>query len=344
MPVTSPPARPTARPPLAPGSVSLRVYPVSDEPRAAIAGARAQAIMAEAVGFDGCMVSEHHGGFPNYFPNPIQVASWLLESTERIWCAPCPLVLPLRPTSQVIEDAAWAALRYGGRFGLGLAAGALPVDFDLAGVPFGERNARFRAALAEVVAHLAPQRRGERQPRGSPLDGDPAVGARPEVPMVVAAQSRAAAERAARLGVGVLFDSLQSPSWLAELASVYRAAGGAGPVVGIRRVAIGPEPRQHMERQRQRYLGYAPDAARAHWDPDDGLLAGEHPGELADRLVAFAAQTGCDSVDLRVFLAGMTIGEVLDQVEHLGEGVLGPLRSAWARTAAPAGPDDGAAT
>ena len=37
-----------------------------------------QAKLAEEAGFDGLMTSEHHGGFPGYLPNPLQMAGWLL--------------------------------------------------------------------------------------------------------------------------------------------------------------------------------------------------------------------------------------------------------------------------
>ena len=78
--------------PFAPGSVSLRLYP-HNELRApeVVEELRAQARAAEAAGFDGVMVSEHHGGFAGYLPNPIQTAGFLLDATERVWVAPCPV-------------------------------------------------------------------------------------------------------------------------------------------------------------------------------------------------------------------------------------------------------------
>ena len=91
--------------------------------------------MALAGGFDGVMTSEHHGGFAGYLPNPLQIASFVLEENPSGWAAPCPLLLPLRPTAQVAEEIAWLDARHPGRVGLGVAAGALPLDFEVMGVP-----------------------------------------------------------------------------------------------------------------------------------------------------------------------------------------------------------------
>jgi alkanesulfonate monooxygenase SsuD/methylene tetrahydromethanopterin reductase-like flavin-dependent oxidoreductase (luciferase family) len=74
--------------PLARGSVSLRIYPLDLPPGAIVADVQEQARLAEEAGFDGCMVAEHHGGFPNYLPNPLLAATWILEATQRMWAAP----------------------------------------------------------------------------------------------------------------------------------------------------------------------------------------------------------------------------------------------------------------
>src|SRR5919206_4125123 len=96
--------------PFAPGSVSLRLYPHNELSATAIVDElRAQAAVAEEHGFDGVMTSEHHGGFPRYLPNPLQVAGWLLEGMASGWAAPCPLLLPLRPPAMVAEEIAWLA-------------------------------------------------------------------------------------------------------------------------------------------------------------------------------------------------------------------------------------------
>jgi alkanesulfonate monooxygenase SsuD/methylene tetrahydromethanopterin reductase-like flavin-dependent oxidoreductase (luciferase family) len=147
-----PPAtEPPALKPLGRGSVSLRIYPLDLPPRQIVTDLALQALLAEEAGFDGCMFAEHHGGFPNYLPNPLLAATWALEGTNRIWAAPCPLLLPLRPVTQVVEDLVWSHHRFPGRVGVGVGAGSFPVDFDMAGVPLAELFPRYRQALAVLT-------------------------------------------------------------------------------------------------------------------------------------------------------------------------------------------------
>ena len=88
------------------------------------------------------MTSEHHGGFPGYLPNPLQMAAFILDESPLGWAAACPLLLPLRPTAMVAEEVAWLAARHPGRVGLGVAAGALPLDFEAMDRPAGLGRAR----------------------------------------------------------------------------------------------------------------------------------------------------------------------------------------------------------
>lgn len=286
---------------------------------------REQACMAEAAGFDGCMTSEHHGGFANYLPNALIGATWALDATERIWAAPCPLVLPLRPVSQTVEDLAWTHHRYPGRLGVGVCAGALPVDFELAGVPFGEAFPRYRAALLELVEALTGRAAG-------PLAADPAVAALPPmaVPVVAAVQAPVSAARAGALGIGVLYDSLQTIEHTAELSAAHREAlasepGRSAVRILIRRVWIGPPPTEAVSAQMARYEGYAPDRARAHW-ADDALIAGRDGREVAEGVHRAMVDGDCDAVNLRVFLAGLSPAQVAEQIERHGEETLPRLR------------------
>jgi len=308
-------------PPFAKGSISLSVYPGDLPPAAVVEDMRAQARLAEAVGFDGCMTSEHHGGFPNYLPNPLLAATWLLEATERIWAAPCPLVLPLRPVTQVVEDVAWTHHRFPGRVGVGVAAGALPVDFEMAGVPFEEMFARHRAALATLAAAFAGRAEG-------PLAAEPAVASLRggEVPVVAAVQADKTVRRAADLGVGVIFDSIQAVERTRRLADAYVDAGGTGPRILIRLCWIGPRPTENVDAQMARYRGYASSRAQAQWGSDE-YVVGADGAEVAQRLHDVLTRSGCDVLNLRVFLAGLAATAVHEQIAALGEQALPVLRS-----------------
>ena len=307
-------------PPVGSGSVSLRLYPHDGPATEAVALLRSEAGAAERAGFDGVMISEHHGGFAGYLPNPVLACSFALDATAAIWAAPCPMVLPIRPTTQVSEDLAWLAAAFPGRVGAGFCAGGLAMDFEMAGVDF-ERNAEiFKGALPAVVGAL----RGE---AAAPLADDPAIGERAgsPVPAVSAVASPAAARRAAALDIGVLYDSLQTVERTRRLSDEYRAAGGRAAVVAIRRVWVGPPPTASAEVQMERYRGYAPTAAIQHWGADE-LISADDGIELAQAVAAFLTAGGCDAVNLRIHLAGLAPAQITEQVERHGAETLPELR------------------
>src|SRR6201992_2763461 len=141
--------------PFAAGSVSLRLYPHNELPAHAIVRELCdQAALALGLGFDGVMTSEHHGGFAGYMAQPLQMATFILEESATGWAAAAPLLLPLRPTALVAEEVAWLQARHPGRVGVGVAAGALPLDFEVAGVRQAEAIDRFKAGLPRLVAML----------------------------------------------------------------------------------------------------------------------------------------------------------------------------------------------
>jgi alkanesulfonate monooxygenase SsuD/methylene tetrahydromethanopterin reductase-like flavin-dependent oxidoreductase (luciferase family) len=288
----------------------LRLYPHLELPvEDAVAELGRQGRAAVGAGFDGVMTSEHHNGFAGYLPNPLQAAGWLLDEMPSGWAAPCPLLLPLRPAALVAEEVAWLAARFPGRVGVGLAAGSLPGDFVALGVPQAGAASRFAAGLALVAAAL----RGE---DAGPLRGDPAVDRcrRHPVPVLSAANSPAAARRAAAYGTGLLFDSLSSTERCRDLVEVYRANGGPGPVVLIRRAWVGEPPEEQLARQVDVYRGYAPSSAQAHWS-EDQVARGVDAAAVADAVAGAVEAAGADAVNLRVHVPGLRPDVVRAQID-----------------------------
>lgn len=313
-------------PPFAAGSISVRLYPHNDLSAPMIVEElRAQAALAVEHGFDGVMTSEHHAGFHGYLPNPLQIAGFCLDAMPRGWAAPAPLLLPLRPPALVAEEVAWLAARFPGRVGLGVASGALPADFEVMGLTMHDLAARFAAGLEEVAGML-----GGHAPRG--LAGDAAVDAcvTNPIPVVSAAMGFTAVRRAACFGVGLLFDSLSTPERCRELTDAYRDAGGDGPCVLIRRAWLGEPPRARVDDQVDVYRSYTPASAQASWGADE-LVDATDPSSVAMGLADAARRAGCDSLNLRVHVPGVGPGEARDQIERLGDEVLGALRTALHR-------------
>ena len=315
--------------PLSAGSISLRVYPHVDlSAEEVVRELRDQAVLAVRAGFDGVMTSEHHGGFAGYMPNPLQAAGWLLEAMPTGWAAPCPLLLPLRPPALVAEEVAWLAARFPGRVGVGLAAGSLEADFDIMGLARDDLTSRFATGLAAVAGALGGTETGL-------LVGDPAIArcARDPVPVVSAAMSDAAVRRAARLGVGLLFDSLSTPQRIRELSDTYRQAGGDRSCVLIRRAWVGLPPMAQVDRQVSRYRSYASPGAQAHWQGEQLWAAGD-AATLAEELATVAVRAGVDALNLRVHVPGVSPTTARDQIAAMGD-VVAALHRRRAEGSAP---------
>ena len=305
--------------PFATGSVSIRLYPHTGLDAGAMLGElTTQATLALGAGFDGVMVSEHHGGLAGYLPQPLQAATFVLEQAPTGWVAAAPLLLPLRPVGLVAEEVAWLAARHPGRVGVGVAAGARHVDYRAGEVDPGDAVPRFKAELPRLVAML----RGEEL---DALDGDPALATcrHHPVPVLSAAMSVVAARRAAHAGAGLLFDGMTAPVRVAALTAAYRAAGGTQPTVLVRRVWIGPVRSDLVHAQRAVYDALSGDPARFG---DDQTVTGTEPDDVAERLRAVQAEAGADALNLRVHLPGLSPAEVRAQIDALAASVVPALR------------------
>ncbi len=305
--------------PFARGSISLRLYPHNDlDASGIIAELSEQARLGLAGGFDGVMTSEHHGGVGGYIPNPLQMASFILEDSPTGWAAPCPLLLPLRPTAMVAEEVAWLAARHPGRVGLGVGSGAMALDFESMGVELSESVPSFKRELPSIVAMLQG-----RDLRG--LDGDKAFQRCQEfpVPVLSAAVSLTAARRAGRVGAGVILEGMSDPAKVAALCQAFDEAGGTEAKVLVRRVWLGESNRAVIDNQRRFYAekgnGNLPFG-------DDQTLASTDPVELAERIVAIQRDTGVDAINLRIHLPGIAAEAVRDQIAGLTESVLPAMR------------------
>jgi alkanesulfonate monooxygenase SsuD/methylene tetrahydromethanopterin reductase-like flavin-dependent oxidoreductase (luciferase family) len=262
------------------------------------------------------MTAEHHGGLPGYLPNPLQLAGFLLDAMPHGWAAPSPLLLPLRPAALVIEEIAWLAARFPGRVGLGVAAGALELDFEIMDTTMDDLTGRFEAALVIVAAAL----RGDAP---EALRADPAVArcATDPIPLLSAAASITAARRAARVGAGLMFDSLVRPTRVRELVDAYRRDGGEGDCVLVRRAWLGELPRAAFDNQVNVYRGYASTDTPAHWGEDE-IALGSHANEVAEQLVESCRVAGATALNLRVQVPGIAPDVAREQIVALGTEVL----------------------
>jgi alkanesulfonate monooxygenase SsuD/methylene tetrahydromethanopterin reductase-like flavin-dependent oxidoreductase (luciferase family) len=302
--------------PFGPGSFSFGLHAVDGAGGPAQAAALVeQARAAEAAGFDGVTMSEHHGGFPGYLPQPLMVASWVLAATDRLWSGPAPYLLNLRNPVLVAEELAWLAARHPGRVGAVFAPGYAKSDFDLLGVDFADRPRRFAAALDVLLATL----RGE-----TAAAADPAIAAWAAAPgpVLSAANSTAAVRRAAARGTGVFFPGGETRERMRTLIDRYRDAGGPGPVVKIRTLWMGePPPGALEERDRLYREAAAASGMRQATGFAEPFAYGED-ARILEEVATDMTTLGIDGMNIRLYLAGVGHAALLEQIARFGETVL----------------------
>ena len=268
------------------------------------------------------MTSEHHGGFAGYMAQPLQMASFVLAEHATGWAAAAPLLLPLRSTALVAEEVAWLQARHPGRVGLGVAAGALPLDFEAAGVNQADssiasnRNSRDWSRCSAARTWAARRRPGApRLPARS--------GSGPQ-------RSRVGCRRRSSRPVWRRdpYGRNVATSRLARLTRAFDEAGGEGSKVLIRRVWLGRLPSGLIEGQRAVYESYAATSSFG----EDQTIATDEPEEMVERLAATMREVGADALNLRVQLPGMTPEHVREQIEQIGSTVVQPLKKIWPST------------
>jgi alkanesulfonate monooxygenase SsuD/methylene tetrahydromethanopterin reductase-like flavin-dependent oxidoreductase (luciferase family) len=310
--------------PFAPGSVSLGLHTIERrDARGQAEAIVAQAQAAEAAGFAGVTLSEHHGSFPGYLGQPLLAATWILAETATIWAGPAPYLLGLRNPALVAEELAWTGARFPGRVGAAFASGYARSDFDLLGASFVDRGARFGPDLRALLERLRDTR-----------DGDPAVeawAAEPG-PILTAANSRPGVRTAAEIGAGLLLPGGNAPERYRELIGHYRDRDGRGPVVKIRQIWMGAPPPGALEARDGVYQRAATASMRQARGFAEPFLHGSDERVL-EQLASDAEVFGLDAMNIRFHLAGIPHEAVLEQIERFGATVLPRLGLSLAATA-----------
>ncbi len=203
--------------------------------------------IAEEVGFDGILVSDHlfypekleskypysADGVPGFtpetaWPDPFALVGAMSSVTQRLRFATMVYILPLRNPLEVAKATATLDLLSGGRFILGVGAGWMKEEFDQLGIDFRTRGARLDESI-EVLRKLWAGGMVEHHGRifdFPRLQMSPAP--RQSVPIFVGGVSEAALRRTARSADGWLgngSDPAEAARILGELARLRREAG-----------------------------------------------------------------------------------------------------------------------
>jgi alkanesulfonate monooxygenase SsuD/methylene tetrahydromethanopterin reductase-like flavin-dependent oxidoreductase (luciferase family) len=214
----------------------------------------AEAQAAEASGWDGCFITEHHQQPDGYLPNPLLMAGLVGMKTQRIKVGTCVLLLPLHHPVHVAEDCATVDLATKGRLILSVGVGYQPPDFDAFEVAIGERARRTEEAL-EVVRLGWKGKRFSFEGKHFHLKDvliSPAPHQPSGPPIWMAAWTPPGLRRAASLADGWIADPVQSLPIIKGFAQRYRdEAGKLGhrPFICLMRDAVIAESMAEAEVQ-----------------------------------------------------------------------------------------------
>jgi probable F420-dependent oxidoreductase len=204
-------------------------------------GAIEAAQAAEAAGFESLWTVEHvvypddYGSAYPYsadgkmpavpstpIPDPLIWLAYVAGATSTIRLATGILILPQRNPVVLAKELATLDELSGGRMELGIGVGWLREEFDALGVPWERRGARtddYIRAMRALWASDGASHKGEFASFDKVSSNPkPAQGS---IPIVIGGHSRAAAERAGRLGDG-FFPGRGTPSELTETMDIVR--------------------------------------------------------------------------------------------------------------------------
>lgn len=202
-----------------------------------------QVVLADALGYDYAWFAEHHAHIHlGHLPCPLLLALHLASQTSHIQLGTAVICLNMHNAIEVAEQVAVADLLSEGRISPGFGSGSTPEELDLYGLPSVDaatRHASFAESLRiirQVWAGEGPRKADEVGPQYGP----PLPVARPDLSARswVAANSREAAEIAARGGHNMMFSFLRTPEQYAVLREAYVQAGGTGRVAANRPVYV----------------------------------------------------------------------------------------------------------
>ncbi|MBT2364627.1 LLM class flavin-dependent oxidoreductase [Streptomyces sp. ISL-10] len=210
------------------------------------------AAYADDRGIDTIQTEEHHGAANNWLPSPFVLAGAILGTTRRIAVTVSAAIGPLHDPLRLAEDIAVLDLLGRGRLVTVAGIGYRPEEYERAGVDWDRRGALQDELLETLLAAWTGE---EFAYRGRTVRVTPRPYTQPHPLLLVGGSSRAAARRAARLGLP-FFPSAHLP----ELEAYYHQ----------RRVEHGTEGFCMMPARSTPLLHIAEDPDRA-W-----ALYGEH--------------------------------------------------------------------
>ncbi|MCB1686450.1 MAG: LLM class flavin-dependent oxidoreductase [Pseudomonadales bacterium] len=280
-------------------------------------GLAAQAVRAEALGFDSFWLPENHFN-PHAIPDPLMLLAAVASSTRHIRLATTSYLLPLRNPLQAAEQVAVLDQLCNGRVILGIGRGYAPSMLKAFEVLPAEKRERFEHCLG-VMRQAWSGQPVVISEAGDQVVVDPLPVQRPHPPLWVAAFGPKALAQAGRLGLPYLASPVET---LQQLEANYSrhtlAASEAGhpriDTVPIMRAVFVVTRSSQARRLRETVHSEALKSGRLPADAeiDDWTIIGDERF-LEDRLVEYRERLGVS----HLVVSRMRMGEMDAQdIEH----------------------------
>lgn len=186
---------------------------------------------ADDLGFDSCWLSEHHFLSDGHISAPLSVASAVAAQTSRITLGTGLLLAPFHNPLALAEEAATVDQLSEGRLILGLGMGYRDAEFKGFGVSKSERVPLLKDSVAfmKQAWNSKPASIDGNFYSYQNLDVHPKPHRDPRPPIWIGATSKAAIERAARIGDNWIIAQFHSLEDIAKRISTYKRASGSPP-------------------------------------------------------------------------------------------------------------------
>lgn len=186
---------------------------------------RAQATLAESLGFDTLWAHEHHSQRMMY-PDPLMALAAMAPVTQKIGLGTNMLLLPIHHPVRVAQEGAMLDILSGGRLKLGVANGYSERDLRAFGMLGQHRGHRLEEGIA-LIRQLWNGDRVTQKGEGFDLEDFelfPLPVQRPNPPFYVGGHASVAIDRAARLGDEYLISTTQQINEIPALVATYHEA------------------------------------------------------------------------------------------------------------------------
>ena len=227
---------------------------------------------AEALGYHGCFLTEHHFTGWGQVSAPLHMLSYLAARTTRLRLGTAVMVLAWHNPMLLAEQAATIDVLSGGRLDLGIGRGYRHNEFHGFAMDADEAEPRFAESLDVMTRAWTSRERFSHHGRFWHFDDvilEPPPLQSPHPPLWVSAGRDASIRAAAGRGLRLLLDQFTPAETLARRIATYREA--AGPrfdptmIAVARDVYIGDSETEIEDAFRRRAIGHQRmiDAARA---------------------------------------------------------------------------------